>query len=291
MSAHDEKDPQRDVELVRRSLEGDRAALAELIARHQAFVYNIALKMFGDPFDAEDLTQEVMIRSITSLRTFKGDSAFRTWLYRIAVNRFLNTRRRGMERAVESFETYFDAIAAVPDEAMSEQEQQVGGQTIAELRVRCTTGMLMCLDRPQRLTFILGALFGVSHDVGGELLGVSPGNFRVRLHRARSDLFAWMNQRCGLVDEANPCRCYKKTKGYIAQGLVDPERLVFHRDYSGRIRDLVAEGAGGAMDEVDTLHVEIFRNHPRRAGDPNLLQAILGNPTLRDFFSLDDGLA
>jgi DNA-directed RNA polymerase specialized sigma24 family protein len=83
-----------DRELVRFAIDGDKAALTALVRRHQTFVFNVALKMFGDRADAEDLTQEVLVKVVTSLRSFRGDAAFRTWLYRIAVNHFLRTRRR-----------------------------------------------------------------------------------------------------------------------------------------------------------------------------------------------------
>jgi RNA polymerase sigma factor (sigma-70 family) len=185
-----------DSELVRRAVDGEKAALAALVSRHQTFVFNVALKMFGDRADAEDLTQEVLVKVVTSLRSYRGAAAFRTWLYRIAVNHFLQTRRRGMELVVGDFASYFDAVDRMPDavdpafEPEPDGDQRpLAGSTVAELRVRCTTGMLMCLDRDQRVTFILGALFGVNHTRAAEVLGISPGNFRVRLHRARSDLF------------------------------------------------------------------------------------------------------
>jgi RNA polymerase sigma factor (sigma-70 family) len=285
-------DETSDLDLVKRALDGDKASLAGLIERHHPFIYNIALKMFGHRFDADDLTQEVMIKIITSLRTFRGESAFRTWLYRIAVNHFLKARRRGMELAVDGFAPYFESIAAVADEPLSENEREVAGATIAELRIRCTTGMLMCLDREQRITFILGGLFGVSHTLGGELLSISSGNFRVRLHRARADLFNWMNRRCGLVNEANPCRCHKKTKAYVARGLVDPKRLVFNADYSMRIGDVVGRGAAEAMDEVDKLHLRVFQDQPLQISKSKILDEVLGNPTLSGFFGVTgDGMA
>jgi RNA polymerase sigma factor (sigma-70 family) len=269
-----------DTELVERARGGSKDALRALVERHQPYVYNIALKMFGAHQDAEDLTQEVLIRAITALDSFRGDSGFRTWLYRITVNHFLKTRRRGMELLVDDFAGYFDAVAAVPDEEASDDK------TTEELRLRCTTGMLMCLDRDQRVTFILGAMFGVSHTVAGEILGISPGNFRVRLHRARADLYSWMNARCGLVNAANPCRCAKKTRGYIARGAVDPEQLRFNTDYVVRIEALTREGAREAMETVDDLHERVFLDHPFQVSRQQIVDEILGNETLRRFFDV-----
>jgi RNA polymerase sigma factor (sigma-70 family) len=277
-------DDTSDRELVDRARSGDRTALRALVERHESFVFNVALKLFGDRDDAEDLTQEVFTRAITGLAGFRGDSAFTTWLYRIAANHFLATKRRGLELAVGDFAAFFDAVAAVPDEP--EDAVAFSDATVEELRVRCTTGMLMCLDREQRLTFILGAMFAIPHGTAAEILGITPGNYRVRLHRARSDLGEWMQRRCGLVDRKNPCRCAKKTRGYVQLGLVDPRRLVFNADYAARIGDVARRDAATAMQTVEAID-DVFRSHPRQLARTDIVDTLLGNATLRRFFALD----
>jgi RNA polymerase sigma factor (sigma-70 family) len=272
--------------LVARAVDGSKDALRELVARHQPFVYNLSLKMCGRREDAEDLTQEVFVKVITSLRTFRAESAFRTWLYRLTVNHLLKSRRRGMEVLADDFQTYFARIAAVPDEAMTPQELRDAAGTVEELRIRCTTGMLMCLDREQRITYVLGELFGVDHQLGGELLDISPGNFRVRLSRARKDLYSWMNQRCGLVNTANPCRCDKKTRGYVRSGAVDPKHLVFNTDYVDRIEALTRSGSSEVIDTVEQLHQRVFLEHPLQVSRSKVVDEILRNDTLRTFFSI-----
>ena len=257
--------------LVERAVDGSRDALRLLVERHQPFVYNVAIKMFGRPEDAQELTQEVFVKVITSLKTFRHDSTLRTWLYRVTVNHFLKTKRRAKELLVDDFETYFYSIASIPDEEPAGLAGLEG--TIEELRLRCTSGMLMCLEREQRITFILG-VFGVSHQVGGEALGISPGNFRVRLHRARQDLYNWMNARCGLVNKANPCRCSKKTAGYVRLGVVDPERLVFNTDYVLRVESLTKRNAASALQTVEDLHDRVFATHPLQVGDTSIVDDI-----------------
>jgi RNA polymerase sigma factor (sigma-70 family) len=274
-----------DLVLIDRALEGDRSALRTLVERHQPFVYNVALKMFGNPMDAEDLTQEVFVKVITSLGTFRRASAFRTWLYRITLNHFLKTRRRGLEPQIDDFRSYFEAIAAVADD----DGDRFSGATVEELRLRCTSGMLMCLDREQRITFILGGVFGVSHRLGAEVLGISPGNFRVRLHRARHDLTSWMNRRCGLVNQSNPCRCHKKAKAYVEQGAVDPERLVFNTDYTVRIEELTRKGARRAMATVEALHERVFRDQPFQVSKAKVVDEVLCNDVLKEFFDMSVG--
>src|SRR5256885_6380309 len=101
-----------DAELVELAQAGDRAALEPLVLRHQAWIYNIAVRMVFQPHDAEEVTQEVLVKVITRLSTFKGESKFRTWLYRIAANHVVNMKRRGAETQSLTFASYGAAIDA-----------------------------------------------------------------------------------------------------------------------------------------------------------------------------------
>jgi RNA polymerase sigma factor (sigma-70 family) len=91
-------DPE-DCALVARAKGGDREALEAIVRRHQAWIYNIALRMLYHPQDAEDATQEILIKALTRLSSFEGRSSFRTWLYRIVVNHVLNMKRGRRETA------------------------------------------------------------------------------------------------------------------------------------------------------------------------------------------------
>src|SRR6516164_3119212 len=104
-----------DSELVERAKNGDRRALEELVLRHQAWVYNIAIRMVFHPQDAEEVTQEVLVKVITKLSTFKGESKFRTWLYRIAANHVLNMKRHSAETRATTFADYAAAIDGTAD--------------------------------------------------------------------------------------------------------------------------------------------------------------------------------
>lgn len=251
-----------DSELVKMAQSGDKEALQYLVLRHQLFVYNLALKMTKNIEDAEDLTQEVFIKTITSLSKFEGKSKFRTWLYRITVNHFLNAKKRKSELKVVDFETYFNNIDAMPNHDLNDQEQSDLTATTEELRISCTAGMLLCLDREQRMIYVLGELFAIDHTLGSEIMGISTGNFRIRLMRARQDLYNWMNQRCGLVNKENPCRCSKKTKAYIATGGVDPNNLLFTSGHIKKIYELSEQQAVIISETVEDLHKNIFLEHP-----------------------------
>ena len=251
-----------DTDLVQLALTGDKSALQNIVLRHQVFVYNVALKMTRNTEDAEDLTQEVFIKAITALSNFERKSQFRTWLYRIAVNHFLNTKKRKTELMVADFESYFKSIDEMPVYDLNDQEQTDLGESIEELRISCTAGMLLCLDREQRMIYILGEMFGIDHKTGSEILGISAGNFRIRLMRARQDLYSWMNKRCGLVNKSNPCRCAKKTRAYIEAGYVDPGNLKFNTRYKKKIYELSKEKALSISNTVEDLHKTIFQQHP-----------------------------
>ena len=105
-----------DVALVEKAKSGDRGALEKLVLRHQAWIYNIAIRMVFHPQDAEEVTQEVLVKVITKLSTFKGESKFRTWLYRIAANHVLNMKRRSAETKVTTFADYGAARCSVSND-------------------------------------------------------------------------------------------------------------------------------------------------------------------------------
>src|SRR6266478_10245447 len=89
--------------LVARARSGSREALEELVRRHQGWIYNIAVRMLYHPHDAEDATQEILIKAVIRLASFEGRSGFRTWLYRIVVNHVLNMNRGRLEQTSISF--------------------------------------------------------------------------------------------------------------------------------------------------------------------------------------------
>jgi RNA polymerase sigma factor (sigma-70 family) len=227
-----------DAELVEQAKNGDCTALETLVLRHQAWIYNIAVRMVFQPHDAEEVTQEVLVKVITKLSTFQGESKFRTWLYRIAANHVLNMKRRRAENQVTTFAAYGAAIRNTPDLDLPDPKNVPVALPllVEEAKNGCTMGMLLCLDRKQRLIFTLGEILGVSDSVGGEVLEMSAENFRQRLSRARRDLHNFMNDQCGLVNKNNACRCPKKTRGFIEHGHVDPHHLLFVPEHVQRVR-------------------------------------------------------
>ena len=279
-----------DDELIDSALNGSMAALEALIYRHQHFIYNIALKMMGNVQDAQDITQEVLIKVITKLSQFKKESNFRTWLYRITFNQFLQMKKSMSELATESFEIVEKQLDSIPIQALSLLEESELRDQIEETKLTCMNGMLLCLERDQRLVFILGELFNINHDLGANLLNISKDNFRQKLSRARKDLFNFMNNKCGLIRKENPCRCSGKTKGFIRAGKVNPENLQFNKDYLKTIKEV----SGQKKDEYDDFVIEnyadIFAKHPFQEKEHKLIKfnRFLNNDSLSNIFSLRD---
>lgn len=282
LAEHPLTDPE-DRALVRRAKSGDRAALEALIVRHQAWVYNIAIRMLYHPQDAEDATQEVLVKAVTALSSYEGRSSFRTWLYRIVVNHVLNTKRGRFEPPTMSFSCYAHGLDRTPELDLPDQNTvPVDVRLLVdEARLSCTAGMLLCLDREQRLIYILGEIFDVTDALGSELLEISRENFRQKLARARRDLYNFVNERCGLINRANPCRCAKKTRGFIQAGYVDPDSLLFARDRVKQINEIVPARAK-AIATIDAQYADVFRQHPfYPPGD--LVPALRGLLTGPDF--------
>ena len=249
--------------LVARARSGDREALEALVKRHQGWIYNISIRMLYHPHDAEDATQEILIKAVTRLSSFEGRSSFRTWLYRIVVNHVLNMKRGRVEQTPISFRSYGHELDHTPDLELPDPSNVSADVRllVTEAMISCVSGMLLCLDREQRLTYILGAIFAVTDTVAAELLEISCENFRQRLARARRDLHNFMNEKCGLVNRANPCRCAKKTRGFIQAGHVDPGHFLFARDHVRRVREVVPQ-AYETLRVLDDQYADIYRQHP-----------------------------
>jgi len=259
----DDTAPDVDRELVTQAQGGSREALEQLITRHQRWIYNIVLRMIYLPQDAEDVTQEILIKLITKLSTFRGDSRFRTWLYRIVVNHVLNMKRARGEVMEWTFERYGSGLSSAPDEELPDPRSvPIDLKLIVdEAMIGCTSGMLLCLSREQRIVYILGEIFGVTDAIGAELLEISRDNFRQKLSRARRDLHQFMHGQCGLVNAANPCRCAKKTQAFIRAGYIDANNLLFASERVTRVRD-VAQKAHEHLEALDAAYAEIHRGHP-----------------------------
>jgi RNA polymerase sigma factor (sigma-70 family) len=274
--------------LVDKVLVGDSKALDELVNIHQAFIYNVAWKMTHSNEDALDLTQEVLIKVITKLSTFKRESAFRTWLYRIVFNEFLQSKRKAKEEVFTSFEEHDRQLNMVPNPELTPAEELELKDYTNEVKFRCTSAMLICLDREQRLIYLLGESFGIDHNLGAEIFRISPQNFRVKLSRARKELHNYMEYRCGLVNKANPCRCVKKAKSALKMGVLNENNMILKPSYTKQIGDFVSENQDNMRDVLDQKYVEIFRKHPGKTDfdAQTVISKIINDQTIKNLFKI-----
>jgi RNA polymerase sigma-70 factor (ECF subfamily) len=168
-------DPAADGWLVGKARGGNVEAFEVLVRRHRTRVYRIALRILGDPQDAQDVTQDVFIQVWTSLAAFLGGSAFTTWLYRITVNRSLNHRQRRRD--------------TLP---LPENEPPAGADpadvVIARQRAKATTQAIASLPADQRAVFVLHQMEGFSYPEVAAILSLPEPTVRGRLARARRAL-------------------------------------------------------------------------------------------------------
>jgi RNA polymerase sigma factor (sigma-70 family) len=213
---------------VARAKAGDGAALEALVRAVQPEIYKLAVRFLWHPQDAEDATQEILIRIITGLAGFRGESGFRTWVYRVACNRLLTLRKQSMEQRSISFEELGEDLAqGLSDEFAGADRDPDEALLLEEVKIGCTLFMLLCLDRNHRLAYILGEIMELDHQEAAAALDIAPAAFRKRLSRARSSITSFMTSRCGLANPANPCRCRRRVDVAIALGRVDPSKLLF----------------------------------------------------------------
>jgi RNA polymerase sigma factor (sigma-70 family) len=202
----------------RLAINGNRAALERLVRSIQGNIYGLALRMLCNREDAEDATQEILVRIVTRLSQFDFRSKLTTWAYRIAVNYILDVRKSAVERLHLSFERFADDLTSgLGLEAPEETEHSL---LIEEVKVACTLGMLQCLDRPHRMVYVLGEILEMSGPEASEVLGVDPALFRKRLQHAREAILGFTRRYCGLASDSAPCTCNRQLPAALRAGKI-----------------------------------------------------------------------
>lgn len=176
-----------DDELLRRAIAGNEAAFDVLVRRHTPRMYRVALRIVGNPLDAEDALQDAWISAWRALPRFRGESAVSTWLYRIVTNAALALIRRRPPTIPldadgvgdEPGGSFLDPALLVDDRA--EPDRQVIGAEQVKVVLRAVAS----LELSQRLPLVLHELEGLTYEEVAEVLGVSVPALRSRLHRAR----------------------------------------------------------------------------------------------------------
>lgn len=247
-------------DLARRALEGDRQALDSLVRGLQDDVYGLALRMLWNREDAEDATQEILVRAVTRLSQFDFRSRLTTWVYRIAVNYILDVKKSPVERMRLTFERFSEDLAdGLSAGGPAEAERSL---LTEEVKIGCTFGMLQCLDRQHRLAYVLGEILDLPGPEAANALGIPPALFRKRLQHARVSIESFTRTYCGLASDSAACACHRRVPAALGAGRVRADSLAFAANASSyrETRDLVrrVEAARQAL--------EVHRSsHPRAA--------------------------
>ncbi|MFT3692371.1 MAG: RNA polymerase sigma factor [Kofleriaceae bacterium] len=237
-------------QLVEQARSGDRVALDALVREIKDLVYRLAARMLGDPIEAEDATQEILIRCVTSLGSFRGESAFRTWVYRVASNHLLTVRGKRAKDPTHTFDELSEKLATGVASPVKPIDDSL---MIEEAKLICTSMMLQALDRDHRVAFILGEVLELPNDEAAVALEISPDAYRKRLSRARTRMEEFSRANCGVVDPANACRCGKQVANAVAQGRVSADRLAWvHRAKRSPVAEIK-----GLLDAMELFRTEL----------------------------------
>jgi RNA polymerase sigma factor (sigma-70 family) len=240
----------------RQAIGGDRQALDLLVRALQGDVYGLALRMLWNREDAEDATQEILVRTVTRLAQFDFGSKLKTWVYRIAVNYLLDVKKSPVEQVRLNFQRFGDdLVEGLSSGGPTDSERSL---LVEEVKIGCTLGMLQCLDRPHRLAYVLGEILDLSGPDSAEALEISAELFRKRLQHARTAIETFTRAYCGLVSDSAACACHRRVPAALRLGRVRSDALDFAERPSSyqEIRELIrrAEQARWALQLHRTSH-------------------------------------
>ena len=196
---------EQEAAVIRRVQNGDLNAFEDLVAAYEKNVYTLALRMVGNPQDAEDMAQEAFLKAYRSLPQFRGDSKFSVWLYRIVSNVCLDwlraQKRRPADSLTEEDEEGEESQMDLPDESALPEE-------LLERRLtrEAVQRGLLSLSAEQRQILLLREIQGLSYEEIGQTLDLEPGTVKSRIFRARKRLCAF------LLEDGNIPDLYASTK-------------------------------------------------------------------------------
>lgn len=177
--------------IIEKVLGGDANAFEELVLKYEKTVYNLALRMVGDRDDASDMTQEAFIKAYGSLSSFRGDSKFSVWIYRIATNvclDFLRSKSRKQQVSLTvSGDDDEDAQLDIPD-PKADPEQQL----MQKMSMQSVEEGLKTLPDKQRQILVMRELGGMSYAEIGAALSLEEGTVKSRIFRARKRLCTFL---------------------------------------------------------------------------------------------------
>ena len=280
---------QPDSATIKDAINGSLSAVDALISTIQPGIYKLAVHVLGHRDDAADATQEILLKVVTHLAGFRGESSFATWVWRVAHNHLMTARTR----KVESPEFSLDALAERLDHGLDFAHQMArdAGEPAPlspqdklearQLALACTQSMLMALDREHRLVYVIDTVFGLESREAAQVAGITPAAYRQRLSRARARLDAFMSRACGLANPQANCSCERQLPAarHLA-ALNGPDRGGVRAIHTVEMRE--AERQFAAFTRVCDA-AAILRAHPDYRAPESMRAAILAGLTQEGF--------
>lgn len=263
------------VQVLHAATHGDLPAMDRLLLAIQPGIHNLAMRVLGQRDDAADATQEILLKVVTHLSSFRGEASFTTWVWRVAHNHLMTARTRSVESPEVSLEAMAERLEAGLD--FADRHAKAHGEPgpltpqdkleARQVALACTQAMLMTLDREQRLVYLLDTVFDLPSKEAAEVVGITPEAYRQRLSRTRTRLHGFMNQTCGLVSSGAVCRCEKQLPAVRYQRRAQPV-VAIHAE-----AQRIASQAFDAFTRVSDA-ASVFRSHPE-AQAPEALRAAI----------------
>jgi RNA polymerase sigma factor (sigma-70 family) len=258
---------------------GNLAAIDEILLGIEPGIYNPAVRMLGNRDDAADATQEILLKVLTHLGSFRSEAAFSIWVFQVAKNHLLTTATRAREHPEISLESMQERLGQGLEFHAQQTPVFGGGQSLlpedkAEARqvaLACTQNMLMTLDREHRLAYVLDTVFALPGKEAAEVAGVTPEAYRQRLSRAHAKLNPFAQATCGLANVDTACRCERQlpaTRHLRSTGRSSLSVIAIHRaerDEAERHFDALVRMSDAAA---------LFRAHPEYQAPETLRGAI-----------------
>jgi RNA polymerase sigma factor (sigma-70 family) len=275
--------PEIPAERIAAARNGDLRAIDHIIIQLQPVLFNLAIRMLGHREDARDACQEILLKVVTHLGAFRGEAAFSTWVYQIARNHLMRAKTQARETPAISFESLQielgEGLALHRENAALTPEDKAAAREIA---VGCTQGMLMTLDREQRLAWLLDVVFGLPSEQAADVLEISAPAYRQRLSRARREIETFMAGHCGLVSERAACRCEQQVR---AVRLMKPSSRSL---MAASDRAQVARNFESLVRMSDAASV--FRAHPDYSAPESMIPAIRSVLSSEGFWTPTQGV-
>lgn len=194
-------------------------------------VYNLALGLTGNSDEAEEITQEAFFRALKSYDTFRHDSSFFTWIYRITLNasnsymkKKKNSPTQYLDEAVEKLGLQIEDVIDTNPESNPETLYLA-----KETRFKCLHSITECLTGEQRKIFCMAVTLGLPQKMVAEILECSLSKVKTTLYRAKQKWFGYMNDRCSLIKKDNPCNCAQWVRCAVEQGWITKDMTAIKR--------------------------------------------------------------